>query len=168
MDNIIQTDAALNPGNSGGPLLDARGHVIGVNTAVVAAGQGISFAIAINTAVRIAALLIRDGNVTRGYLGIAGTDIALPRYLQRLAGLTQTRGILVQSVEEKSPASRAGVEDGDVLIGLGTETVDGVDALHRILTGAEHIDAPTTVTLLRRNELLRRTIIPAQALAHTN
>jgi S1-C subfamily serine protease len=168
MDNIIQTDAALNPGNSGGPLLDARGHVIGVNTAVVAAGQGICFAIAINTAVRIAALLIRDGSVTRGYLGVSSTDVTLPRYLQRLASLTQTRGILVQSVEEKSPASRAGVEDGDVIIGLGTEMVDGVDTLHRVLTGAEHIDAPTTVTFLRRNELMRRTIIPAAALTRKN
>jgi S1-C subfamily serine protease len=168
MDNIIQTDAALNPGNSGGPLVDAGGRVIGVNTAIVAGGQGICFAIAANTAKHIASFLIRDGRIARGYVGVAGSDVDIPRFLQRLHGLAQRRGILVQSVEPSSPASRAGVEPGDIIIALGTETVDGVDALHRVLTGHERVDAPTNVTLLRRNERVIRTIIPAEAVSHTN
>jgi S1-C subfamily serine protease len=167
VDNVIQTDAALNPGNSGGPLVDARGHVVGVNTAIVAAGQGICFAIASNTASRIAGILMRDGKVTRGYIGVAGADLEIPRYLQRLHALTQARGILVQGVEEHSPASRAGIEAGDLLVKLGTVPVEGVDALHKVL--AEHRpDSPTTVTLLRRNRLETRTIIPSEALERVN
>jgi len=163
IDNVVQTDAALNPGNSGGPLVDARGRVIGVNTAVVTGGQGICFAIASNTATRIAGLLIRDGSVRRGYLGIAGSDVDIPRYLQRLHALAQTRGILVQGVEDHSPASRAGIEEGDVVVGLGEGIVEGVDALHKLLTDRPIVDAPTTVVLLRRNALVTRTIIPAEA-----
>jgi S1-C subfamily serine protease len=159
MDDIIQTDAALNPGNSGGPLVDARGAVIGVNTAIVAGGGGgLGFAIAANTAQRVAGLLIRDGSIQRGYLGVAGADVAIPRYVQRLLGLVQAKGILVHSVEEKSPASRAGIEDGDVILALGDAPVDGMDALHRLLTDGS--SDPTSVTLLRKNELVRRTIIP--------
>jgi S1-C subfamily serine protease len=160
MDDIIQTDAALNPGNSGGPLVDARGAVIGVNTAIVAGGGGgLGFAIASNTAQRVAGLLIRHGAITRGYLGVAGADVAIPRFVQRLLGLVQAKGLLVHGVEDKSPASRAGIEAGDVIIALGETPVEGMDALHKLLT-----DAPlgkTTVTLLRRNELVRRAIIPA-------
>jgi S1-C subfamily serine protease len=160
MDDIIQTDAALNPGNSGGPLVDARGAVIGVNTAIVAGGGGgLGFAIASNTAQRVAGLLIRHGTITRGYLGVAGADVPIPRFVQRLLGLVQAKGLLVHGVEDKSPASRAGIEAGDVIIALGETPVDGMDALHKLLT-----DTPlgkTTVTLLRRNELVRRAIIPA-------
>ncbi len=162
MDDIIQTDAALNPGNSGGPLVDARGAVIGVNTAIVAGGGGgLGFAIAANTAQRVAGLLIRDGSITRGYIGVAGADVAIPRFVQRLLGLVQAKGILVHGVEERSPASRAGIEDGDVIVALGDAPIDGMDALHKLLT-----DAPierTTVTLLRKNALVRRTIILAPA-----
>jgi S1-C subfamily serine protease len=168
MDNIIQTDAALNPGNSGGPLVDAQGLVIGVNTAIVAAGQGICFAIAANTAEHIASLLIRDGKIARGYVGIAGSDVDIPRFLERLHDLRQRRGILVQSIEASSPAARAGIEPGDIVIALGTEPIEGVDGLHRALTGHHRIDAPTTVTLLRRNERLQRTIVPAEALSRIN
>jgi S1-C subfamily serine protease len=168
MDNIIQTDAALNPGNSGGPLVDANGEVIGVNTAIVAAGQGICFAIASNTAKHIASLLIRDGKIARGYVGIAGSDITIPRFLQRLHALAQARGILVQSVEAASPAARAGIEPGDIVIALGAQAVDGIDSLHGALTGRERIDAPTTVGLLRRNERVQRTIIPSEALLRVN
>ena len=167
MENIIQTDAALNPGNSGGPLVDARGNVVGVNTAIIAAGQGICFAIGVNTAVQIAALLMRDGKVRRGYLGIGGSDVAIPRYLQRLLALHQARGLLVQSVEVNSPAARAGIEDGDVVIALGTQAIDGIDALHRVLTSAAAVDAPATIVVLRRNELVQRTIVPQEA-AHSN
>jgi S1-C subfamily serine protease len=159
MDDIIQTDAALNPGNSGGPLVDARGRVIGVNTAIVAGGGGgLGFAIAANTAQRVAGLLMRDGRIRRGYLGVAGADVAIPRYVQRLLGLVQAKGILVHSVEEKSPASRAGIEDGDVILAFGEIAVDGMDALHKVLT--DDLPEKTTVTLLRRNELVRRTILP--------
>ncbi len=168
MDNIIQTDAALNPGNSGGPLVDSAGRVIGVNTAIVAAGQGICFAIAANTAKHIASLLIRDGKIARGYVGIAGSDVEIPRFLQRLHGLVQRRGILVQSVEAASPAARAGIEPGDIVIALGAEPVEGVDGLHRVLTGHERVDAPTSLTVLRRNERIQRTIIPSEALGRVN
>ena len=162
MDDIIQTDAALNPGNSGGPLVDAHGAVIGVNTAIVAGGGGgLGFAIAANTAQRVAGVLIRDGKVTRGWLGVAGADVPIPRYVQRLLGLVQGRGLLVHGVEEHSPASRAGIEDGDVIIALGEHAVDGIDALHRRLTDGQL--GPTTVTLLRRNELVRRAIEPVEA-----
>lgn len=161
MDNILQTDAALNPGNSGGPLVDARGRVVGVNTAIVAAGQGICFAIASSTATRIAGILIRDGKVTRGYIGVAGADVEIPRHLQRLHALGQERGIIVHGVEEHSPASRAGLEDGDVVLTIGSQPVTGVDALHKVL--ADHAPGtPTTVTILRRNALETRTIIPTE------
>jgi S1-C subfamily serine protease len=162
MDDIIQTDAALNPGNSGGPLVDARGAVIGVNTAIVAGGGGgLGFAISANIAQRVAGLLIRHGSIKRGYVGVAGADVAILRYVQRLLGLVQAKGILVHSVEDSSPASRAGIEAGDVVIALGDDHVDGMDALHRLLT--DRAIGATTVTLLRRNELVRRTIIPAEA-----
>jgi S1-C subfamily serine protease len=167
MENIIQTDAALNPGNSGGPLVDARGHVVGVNTAIIAAGQGICFAIGVNTAVQVAALLMRDGKVRRGYLGIGGSDVAIPRYVQRLLELDQTRGLLVQSVEPNSPAARAGIEDGDVVIALGAQAIDGIDTLHRVLTSSDAVDTPATIVLLRRNALVQRTIVPHEAV-HRN
>jgi S1-C subfamily serine protease len=161
MDDIIQTDAALNPGNSGGPLVDARGAVIGVNTAIVAGGGGgLGFAISATNAQRVAGLLIRDGRISRGYLGVAGADVAIPRYVQRLLGLVQAKGILVHGVEEKSPAAAAGIEDGDVIVALGEGAVDGMDALHRLLTNGPL--ETTTVTLLRRNTLIRRDIIPAE------
>jgi S1-C subfamily serine protease len=166
IDNVIQTDAALNPGNSGGPLVDAHGRVIGINTAIVSGGQGICFAIASNTATRIAGLLIRDGKITRAYLGIAGADVDVPRYLQRLHELPQERGILVQGVEDHSPASRAGVEEGDVLVALGDDPIASVDGLHKLLTD-RHVDAATTITLLRRHERMTRTIIPAEARPRT-
>jgi len=162
MDDIIQTDAALNPGNSGGPLVDARGAVIGVNTAIVAGGGGgLGFAISATTAQRVAGFLIRDGHISRGYLGVAGADVAIPRYVQRLLGLIQMRGILVHGVEETSPAAHAGIEPGDVIIALGEAAIDGMDALHRAMTAGPL--GTTTVTLLRHNSIVRRDITPAEA-----
>jgi S1-C subfamily serine protease len=159
IDNVIQTDAALNPGNSGGPLVDATGAVIGVNTAIIAWAQGICFAIAINTAKHISALLIRDGHVRRGFLGIAGADIRLPRYLVRQLGLEDPRGVVVHAVETGSPAARAGVREGDVLIAIAGRRTAGIDALHRILTELElGKDAP--LDILRANERLRLSIQP--------
>jgi S1-C subfamily serine protease len=136
--------------------------VIGVNTAIVAGGGGgLGFAISATTAQRVAGLLIRDGRISRGYVGVAGADVAIPRYVQRLLGLTQTHGILVHGVEEKSPAAVAGIEAGDVIIALGDSAVDGMDALHRIMT-AGPVGA-TTVKLLRRNDIMRFDITPAEA-----
>jgi len=167
MDDIIQTDAALNPGNSGGPLVDARGAVIGVNTAIVAGGGGgLGFAISATTAQRVAGLLIRDGKISRGYLGVAGADVAIPRYVQRLLSLVQTHGILVHGVEEKSPAAAAGIEAGDVIVALGEAPVEGMDSLHRIMTAGPI--GTTTATLLRRNAFMRVDITPAETQAALN
>jgi S1-C subfamily serine protease len=135
-----------------------------VNSAIVAGGGGgLGFAISATTAQRVAALLIRDGRISRGYLGVAGADVAIPRYVQRLLGLIQTKGILVHGVEDASPAAQAGIEEGDVVVALGETPVDGMDTLHRILT-----DGPigsTTATLLRRNAFMRVSITPVETQA---
>jgi len=162
MDNIIQTDAALNPGNSGGPLVDAHGRVIGVNTAMIPWGQGICFAIAINTAKYVAGLLIRNGKVSRGYIGVAGADLEIPRHLRKTHALVQRRGVIVHSVEPNSPADRAGIREGDLLIALGGSPLDGVDDLHKLLT-ENRIGVETAAILIRRNERLERTIVPREA-----
>ncbi len=136
IDNIIQTDAALNPGNSGGPLVTSRGEVIGVNTAVILPGQGICFAIAINTAKFVAGRLIRDGKIRRGYIGVAGQNISLPRKVIRLLNLPVETGILVISVEPNSPAQHAGVQPGDVILSYNSRNTSGIDDLHKLLTEA--------------------------------
>lgn len=161
IDNVIQTDAALNPGNSGGPLVDVRGHVVGVNTAIIASAQGICFATAINTATLISGLLIRDGRVRRGYLGIAGADLKLPRYLVRILDLDDPRGVVVHSVEKGSPAALAGVQEGDVLIALAERRTSGVDALHRVLTEVP-LGESASLDILRKNERLRLQITPLE------
>src|SRR5574341_149713 len=148
IDNIIQTDAALNPGNSGGPLVSSAGEVIGINTAVIQYAQGICFAISINTAAFVAGRLIKDGRITRGYLGLAGQDTPLHRRLVRFHGLPVERGILVVSVEPESPAEQAGVVPGDVLIAFGDRPVDGIDALHRLLVDTA-VGVASTLTLIR-------------------
>jgi S1-C subfamily serine protease len=161
MDNIIQTDAALNPGNSGGPLVDSRGRVIGVNTAIVSWAQGICFAIAINTAKHVAALLIRDGKVTRAYLGIAGQDVAIPRRIAR-AHAIEERAVAVVSVEPGSPAAAAGIQDGDAIVRFGERPVTGLDELHRVLTDGT-VGVEVAVAVLRRYELLTLNLTPAEA-----
>src|SRR5947207_8676426 len=134
IDNVIQTDAALNPGNSGGPLVNSRGEVIGVNTATIYPAQGLCFAIPIDTARFVASYLIRDGRIRRGYLGIAGQDVRISRRSARVSGLPVASGILVLSIEAGSPAERAGVQPRDVVVELGGSAVSGIDALHRLLT----------------------------------
>ena len=159
MDNIIQTDAALNPGNSGGPLLDSKARVIGINTAVIAPAQGISFAIAINTVKRVAGLLIKDGKVRRGYLGIAGQDVPLLQQVLRFNGLSQQNGILIISVEPDSPAQRAGLRDGDVLISFYGQKAESVDDLHRLLTQAR-IGVAGPVDILRNHRKMTFFVVP--------
>jgi S1-C subfamily serine protease len=148
IDDVIQTDAALNPGNSGGPLVDSQGRVIGVNTAVILPAQGICFAIAANTAGFVMGKLIHDGRIRRCYLGIAGQNVPLHRRVVRFHGLASESGILLVSVEPQSPAARAGLHDGDLIVAFGDRPVASIDDLHRLLT-AERAGVPTTVTILR-------------------
>ena len=155
IDNVIQTDAALNPGNSGGPLVNSRGEVIGVNTAIIRSAQGICFAIGINTAKFIAGRLIKDGKIRRGFLGISGQSVELPRRVVRFHDLDTESGILVVAVEPGSPAQRASLAEGDVIIGYGDQTVRDIDDLHRSLV-EEKVGIPMALTFLRRGE--KRTI----------
>jgi S1-C subfamily serine protease len=148
IDNVIQTDASLNPGNSGGPLVDARGRVVGVNTAIIRPAQGICFAIAVNTAKRVASQLIQKGSIVRGYLGLGGQDIPLPRRVARFHHLEKDEGILVIGTEDGSPARAAGLRDGDVIVAIGGEAVSGLDDLHRLLT-EDRIGVDTSLTVIR-------------------
>src|SRR5258707_2938314 len=134
MDDIIQTDAALNPGNSGGPLVTTRGEVIGVNTATILPAQGLCFAIASNTARFVAARLMRDGCIRRSYIGVAGQNVPIPRGLARAHQLAVSSGVLVVSVEPSSPAAAGGLLDGDIILAFAGDPISAIDDLHRRLS----------------------------------
>ncbi|HVN35043.1 MAG TPA: trypsin-like peptidase domain-containing protein [Casimicrobiaceae bacterium] len=161
LDNVLQTDAALNPGNSGGPLVDARGDVIGVNTAVVAAAQGICFAIASATAERVAVALIREGRVRRAWLGVGGETAPLARRIVRHFALERESGVRIDLVEPGSPATAAGFARGDVVVGFDATPIGDVDDLQRAL-GAEAIGRSAAFRVLRRDSLLTLTAVPAE------
>ena len=162
MDDIFQTDAALNPGNSGGPLVNARGEVIGVNTAIIPTAQGICFAIASNTAQFVAGWLIKEGRIRRSYIGVAGQTAPLHRRIVRAYDLPVGTGVLVTSTEPDSPARRAGLREGDVIVAYDGVPTGGIDDLHRLLT-ERRVGVAATLTVIRRTERLALTIVPAEA-----
>ena len=162
IDDIIQTDAALNPGNSGGPLVTSGGAVIGVNTAIILPAQGLCFALAMNTAAFVAGRLMKEGKIRRSYIGVGGQNVPLPRRLVRAAQLTVETGILVIAVEPHSPAQRAGLREGDVIIGLADRTVAGIDDLHRLLTD-KHIGRRVSLSILRGATKMAVDIVPEES-----
>lgn len=161
IDGVIQTDAALNPGNSGGPLVDSRGRVIGVNTSIIQPAQNICLAIPVNTAKFIATRLIAWGRVKRSWIGIAAQNVVLPRRVVELNRLTQGTGVLVTAIEPAGPAELASVEEGDVILELGGTAARSIDDLHRLL-GEERIGIAAELVLLRGQERMTVTITPGE------
>jgi S1-C subfamily serine protease len=161
IDDVIQTDAALNPGNSGGPLVTSDGRVVGVNTATIMMAQGLCFAIGINTAKFVASRLLRDGRIRRSYIGIEAQTAPLHRRLVRFHDLPAETGVVVLSVENNSPAAQAGLREGDLIISMAGRPVAGIDDLHRLLS-----DLPsrmrTEVAILRRTEKLTVSLVPQE------
>ncbi len=161
MNGLIQTDAALNPGNSGGPLVDTAGDVVGINTAVIMPAQGISFAVSADTARLVIPQLLRDGVVRRSYLGIAGQDVPLPRRLVRHHALPADGGVLVTEVVADTPASGGGLRDGDIIVSFADAAVQRTDDLHRLLTG-ERAGVETSMRVLRGVDLVTLRVTPAE------
>lgn len=161
IDNVLQTDASLNPGNSGGPLVNSRGEVIGVNTAMILPAQGICFAIAINSAKLVAQQLISHGAVRRAYLGFAGQKVELPGAMVRAASLPQETGVLVMHVEPDGPAATAGLEAGDVIVGFDGHIAGDIDDLHRLLI-VERIGAPADLAIVRNGERRWLRVVPGE------
>lgn len=159
IEDVIQTDAALNPGNSGGPLVSSTGEVIGVNTATILPAQGLCFAISVNTAQFIASKLIRHGQVRRSYIGVQAQTAPLNRTIARHYELKNATGALVLAAEPGSPAQKAGLQEGDVIVSLGGETVEGVDVLHRLLD-EERIGLGTRLEVLRGSRKFDLTVVP--------
>ena len=162
MDDIIQTDAALNPGNSGGPLVNSRGEVIGVNTAMILPAQGICFAIASNTARLVATQLIAYGKFRRSFIGVAGQNIELVRGFVRRHDLLERTAVLVMGVEKESPAERAGLTEGDVIIGFDDAPIGSIDDLHRRLT-VSRVGVPSRLAIVRDDQRRQLEITPAEA-----
>ena len=162
VDDVIQTDASLNPGNSGGPLVTTRGEVIGINTAMILPAQGLCFAIASNTARFVASRLIRDGRVRRSYIGVGGQNAPIPRAVARAHRLAVSSGVMVASVETGSPAAAGGLRDGDIILAFAGSPVAAIDDLHRHLT-EDRIGVAATVTILRGLSREQLTIVPAES-----
>jgi S1-C subfamily serine protease len=162
IDNIIQTDAALNPGNSGGPLVNSAGEVVGVNTAMIRPAQGICFAIGSNTAKFVAGWLIKDGKIRRSYIGVAGQNVPIHRRIVRFYSLPLETAVLVVSVEKNSPAERAGLRQGDLIVAFNSQPIGTVHHLHKILAG-EQINVTATLTIIRHTEKLDVPILPAES-----
>ncbi|HXU79508.1 MAG TPA: trypsin-like peptidase domain-containing protein, partial [Methylomirabilota bacterium] len=162
IDDILQTDAALNPGNSGGPLVNSRGEVIGVNTAVILPAQGICFAIGVDTAKHVAAWLMKDGKIRRSYIGVGGQNVPLHRRLVRFHHLGTSGGVLAISVAAGGPAAEAGLREGDVMVEFNGQPLPTIDALHKLLTG-DQIGLESTLTILRGTEKLALKIRPAES-----
>ena len=165
IDNIIQTDAALNPGNSGGPLVNSAGEVVGVNTAMIRPAQGICFAIGSNTAKLVAGWLIKDGKIRRSYIGVAGQNVPIHRRIVRFYRLPLETAILVVSVEKNSPAERAGLRQGDLIVAFNDKPIGTVHHLHRVLVG-EQINVGASLTIIRHTEKLDLPIQPAESRPH--
>jgi S1-C subfamily serine protease len=161
IEGVVQTDAALNPGNSGGPLVASSGAVVGLATAVILGAQGICFAIPSNTVEYVAGRLIKDGRIRRSQIGVRGQDVPLVARLSRFHDIASAKAILVVEVVKESPAARAGIHEGDFLFGFAGEKVSRIDDLHRLLT-EERIGRPTEVELLRGTERISVPIVPEE------
>ena len=161
IEDVIQTDASLNPGNSGGPLVSSDGQVIGVNTATIMGAQGLCFAIGINTAKFVASRILQQGRIRRAYIGVEAQTVPLHRRVVRFYDLAKETGVMVVGVASGSPAERAGLHHGDVIVRLGGQPVAGVDDLHRLLTEAQ-VGVNSLITVLRGTEKLDLTIVPQE------
>jgi S1-C subfamily serine protease len=159
VDNVIQSDAALNPGNSGGPMINTDGEVIGVNTAIIQGAQGLSFSVDVNTAKEIASQLIRDGKVFKAYLGIRLQEVQLNPKVKQHYNLTNQRGIFITKIEPESPASRSQLQEGDIIISFNHRTVNSSHELFKELARKDIIDA-IDITVVRHTELLKFTVFP--------
>lgn len=162
IDNVIQTDAALNPGNSGGPLVNSAGEVVGVNTAMIRPAQGICFAIGSNTAKFVAGWLIKEGKIRRSYIGVAGQNVPIHRRIVRFYALPLDTGVLVVSVEKNSPAERSGLREGDLIVAFNGQPIGSVHHLHKMLVG-EQINVSASLTIVRHTEKLDLSILPAES-----
>jgi S1-C subfamily serine protease len=161
IDDVIQTDAALNPGNSGGPLVSSQGEVVGINTAMIPGAHGICFAVASNTASHVVSEIIRHGRVRRAFIGVAGQSVPLPRRLSLALGLAATRGVAIASLEPDSPAARAGLATGMIIVALDGEPVAGADDLLRLL-GGTRIGQPTRLAVVADTKLRHFSVVPAE------
>ena len=162
IDNVIQTDAALNPGNSGGPLVNSRGEVIGVNTAVILPAQGLCFAIGIDTAKYVAAWLIKEGRIRRSHIGLGGQNVPVHRRVARFFHLRAQTGVLAISIAPGSPAENAGLREGDVIVEFESQPAPSIDALHKLLN-ADRIGRPCTLTVIRGAEKLELFVTPSES-----
>ena len=161
IEDVIQTDASLNPGNSGGPLVTSDGRVIGVNTATIMGAQGLCFAIGINTAKFVAGRLLREGRIRRSYIGVEAQTVPLLRRVVRFYDLPRESGVIVISVTNGSPAQKAGLREGDVIVAMDGKPIAGVDDLHRLLTDAR-VGAASALTVLRHTEKLELKVVPEE------